>query len=436
MNITESIEILKQGIKANYTNMFREKMGILHHPFIVPGSKSYNGCLWDWDSYFTNIALRQIAQSNPEYQHIQNLFEYEKGCILNFLEYTDFSGWMPILIDGSWDSIDEIRPQSDVRNANMHKPIIAQHAAFIVQQNHGNAEWLRSSMEKIFFFHNFYRNHYKHQATGLFFWANDIAIGVDNDPSTYYRPAKSSASILLNAMIYQEFLAAEYLSNALNLTEIAAHYRKDADNLLAAIREHCYDPWLGFYYSCDLNLLPREAVETHFSTGKWPLHAGQPRDWDCLIMRLGVWSGFLAMWANIATPEQAERMVIEHYRDEKTFNAPFGVRTLSKMEKMYNVRASGNPSSWLGPIWGISNYLTFAGLVQYGYTADAKSLAEKTIKLFATDFKRFGELHEYYQPENGEPILNRGFQNWNYLALNMANYLEGKEVITGFKGGI
>ena len=80
----------------------------------------------------------------------------------------------------------------------------------------------------------------------------------------------------------------------------------------------------------------------------------------------------------------------------------------------------------IGPIWGISNYMTFRGLVKYGFDEDAKKLAEKTITLFGRDLERFGALHEYYQPENGEPILNRGFQNWNYLVLNMVAWLEGK----------
>ena len=144
-----------------------------------------------------------------------------------------------------------------------------------------------------------------------------------------------------------------------------------------------------------------------------------------------MWSGFMALWAGLATPEQAER-VAQHYRDEKTFGAPYGVRTLSKMEKMYNLRASGNPSSWLGPIWGISNYMTIRGFVNYGLKKDAKDLAEKTIRLFGRDCERFGDLHEYYQPENGEPILNKGFQNWNYLVINMIAWLEGKDTVVEF----
>ncbi len=76
--------------------------------------------------------------------------------------------------------------------------------------------------------------------------------------------------------------------------------------------------------------------------------------------------------------------------------------------------------------------MTFRGLVTYGFEADARSLAEKTITLFGRDLEHFGALHEYYQPENGEPVLNRGFQNWNYLVLNMIAWLEDREVVAEF----
>jgi putative isomerase len=99
---------------------------------------------------------------------------------------------------------------------------------------------------------------------------------------------------------------------------------------------------------------------------------------------------------------------------------------------MYNLKASGNPSSWLGPIWGISNYMTWRGLVKYGFKNEAKELASKTIIMFGKDFEKSGTLHEYYQPENGEPILNPGFQNWNYLVLNMLAWMEKREVVEEF----
>lgn len=99
---------------------------------------------------------------------------------------------------------------------------------------------------------------------------------------------------------------------------------------------------------------------------------------------------------------------------------------------MYNARATRNPSNWLGPIWGISNYMTFRGLMDYGFENDAKELVEKMVLLFGRDIERFGGLHEYYQPDNGEPMLNKGFRNWNYLVMQMIAWLEGRPVIKEF----
>jgi len=52
--------------------------------------------------------------------------------------------------------------------------------------------------------------------------------------------------------------------------------------------------------------------------------------------------------------------------------------------------------------------------------------------LLGRDYERFGALHEYYLPDNGEPVLNKGFQNWNLLVLNMAAWLDGKPFVTEF----
>ncbi len=201
--------------------------------------------------------------------------------------------------------------------------------------------------------------------------------------------------------------------------EKADLYKKEAREHASAIREHCYDPRDGFYYSADIGLLPIE-------NGKW-LHSGAPRHWSTLIQRIGVWSGFMAMWAGVATKDQAERMVKEHFKNKKTFSAPYGIRTLSKMEKMYLIKKSGNPSCWLGPIWCISNYMTFEGLINYGYIKEARGLAVKTVKLFGKDLQDHGCFHEYYDPESGEGINNPRFQSWNMLVINMIDWLEKNE---------
>ena len=52
---------------------------------------------------------------------------------------------------------------------------------------------------------------------------------------------------------------------------------------------------------------------------------------------------------------------------------------------------------------------------------------KRTMRLLGDDLEKTGSLHEYYNPFNGKPIMNGGFINWNILALNMADELEGKK---------
>jgi putative isomerase len=421
--------------------MFKPARGSLKYPFITPGSHSYNGQLWDWDSWLSDVALRQILLENGDQKDKDEALQYERGCVLIFLDFSENGGWIPIMVNAGSKPKDynvfpimvnaRSKPDNyDVFAHNMHKPCLAQHAAFLTKLNGGDAKWLREKFPALEQFVDGYYNHYRSAATGLYFWQTDEAIGVDNDPCTFFRPAASSGAILLNCLMYKELKAMVYLATQLDKKNVADKYQKMADDLLDSIRKNCWDPKDGFYYSVDLDL---RAVPAPATNGVFQWHMGAPRDWNCLIQRVGVWSGFLAMWAGVATPEQAKEMVERNFRDTKTFNAPYGVRSLSKMEKMYNgARASSNPSNWLGPIWINANYLTFRGLVEYGYNDDAKELAKKTIVLLGKDFEENGLLHEYYVPESGQPVMNPGFQNWNYLVLNMIAWYEGKPYIEEF----
>ena len=425
-------DLIKQHIYADYKLMYRQPSGdALLFPYITPGSKTYANVLWDWDSWLSDVALRQILTDVGTDADREEALTYEQGCILNYLAYTsEEDGYMPMVVEGRSDPF-KIRPD-DIYATNMHKPCIAQHAAFLVQQTGSGAEWLRAGFPKMQAFIRNYREHHRHADTGLFYWQDDLAIGVDNDPATFFRPKGSSASIYLNCLMYKELRAMAYLSEALGLPDAAEGYTHDADSLRDAVRRWCWDEKDGMYYSVDLNLLPFTGEpQTIFGT-QMVLHQGAPRDYPCLIQRLGSWVGFMPIWAGIATPEQARRMVRENLLDERTWCAPYGVRTLSRLEEMYNLRATNNPSNWQGPIWGISNYMVWRGLADYGMTKEARDLAAKTVALFGEDLRKEGALHEYYNPETGEPIMNKGFQNWNYLVLNMVAWLEGRPVVHEF----
>ncbi|MBQ0102381.1 MAG: glycoside hydrolase family 37 [Firmicutes bacterium] len=392
---------IEEYAKSSFRHCFREAKGKIRHPFIVPGS-TYQYELWDWDSWLTDYALSEIADG-------QDITEYEYGCVLNFLEHQDEEGRIPINITPDKSIFDLVPGKKD----NIHKPCLAQHALFLSERT-GTAEWLRDTFPSVEKFIGWYENNSRHES-GLFFWTNDFAIGVDNDPCTFYRPDGSCGSILLNCLMYKEMLAVSKLAEMLGYVEKASLWAEKAENLKAVIRDKCWDERDGFYYSVDLNLTPVDP-------DRW-LHSGAPRHWNTLLMRVDVWSGFLALWTGIATDEEAER-IVEHLTDTRTFWANYGVRSLSRLEKMYLVRKSGNPSCWLGPIWGNVNYLVFEGLLRYGYRDLAKELAEKSVVMFGRDIIKCGEMHEYYDPDTGEGVHNQGFQSWNLLAFNFAKWLE------------
>jgi putative isomerase len=418
-------DVIKKYIYKDFKKMCREPGGTLTYPYLTPSSEgsAYSGDLWDWDTPFVNVTLRQILLEHGSESDNKEAVKYEQGSLLNFLSHCEEDGWLPVVIQRDSD-FKTMKPKN-IYEENMHKPCLAQHAAFLVQMRNGDAEWLRDNFSKLQYFVENYRSHHRDAATGLYFWQTDHWIGTDNDPCTFFRPARSSGSIFLNCFMYKELKAMVYISERLKFTERASAYEKYAEELKQAVQKNCWDERDGSFYSVDLNLLP-------VNTQAYGFHTGSPRDYGCLIQRIDSWADFLPMWAGIATPEQAKRIVEGHYKNEKTFNSPFGIRTISKLEKMYNVRASSNPSNWQGPIWGVSNYLVWKGLVDYGFTEEAKEIAQKTVVLFGKDFTKNGTLHEYYDPDNGEPILHPGFQDWNYLVLNILAWLENRPVISGF----
>ena len=75
--------------ESNYQKMFREPDGNLKYRYIVPGSM-YSNSLWDWDCWLTNAALAQFVD--------EDISSYEKGCVMNFLEYVQEDGRIPITI--------------------------------------------------------------------------------------------------------------------------------------------------------------------------------------------------------------------------------------------------------------------------------------------------------------------------------------------------
>ena len=397
--------------------VFKSPSARFPFPFIDPGS-IYDGNLWDWDTFWTTYALMAYSKTkygSPEFR--SKLINHAMGNVKNFLASQLEDGYIPMMIANNIQGDDEesylIRKHKEGAVLNMHKPFLCQQA-LIVSGFSDSYDWIRPHRAQLETYFACYDRYYFNERCGLYVWADDVMIGMDNDPAVFGRPRFSTASTFLNSFMVGELRAMAKLLNAFGDPEAAQRYATRADALADAIQRECYDPRDRFFYSVDVDIKTRNYDWFHKGLGVF---------WNTLPIKIRTWTGFIPMFYNIATEQQAEDIVRLHIEDRQTFACDFGVRTLSRDEKMYNLQATNNPSNWLGAIWLVVNYVTFRALMNYGYKKEAEQLLDQTLRLLADDLQTSGELHEYYVPETGAPVMSPGFLNWNMLVVNMAQEL-------------
>lgn len=133
VNIEKYKEICKTHIYKEMKGMYRQAGGSLRFPFLAPGSSQYLDMLWDWDSWLSDVALRQILSDKGTEADKREALAYEQGCVLNSLSYGGMDGWIPIWIERNAPSREDMLKKRNPWKTNMHKPTLAQHAAFIVK---------------------------------------------------------------------------------------------------------------------------------------------------------------------------------------------------------------------------------------------------------------------------------------------------------------
>jgi putative isomerase len=393
-------------------SLLRGPAGILREPSIAqskPGT-TYAAQLWDWDTLWTSQGLCRLAALQHDESFKQKLGEHISGSLLNFLEHASQDGKIPIMM-----TADDADPfQSLDKNAisrNQAKPVFGQ-LGLLASDQRGDVKWLEQHFDSVL---RFYDSWTRHNSTliGLLVWGNDVAIGADDDPTTFGRPFFSSANLLLNCLFYQDLLASAELARRLGRSPDQARLLSQAKELSHRIQEFCWDPRDSFYYTVDVQCVDRRAELIP------NVSRGMDMSWKSLPIRIQTFTGFLPLWCGIASQAQADELIKTNYLADDRLCAPWGVRSLSSRESMYSLAFSSNPSNWLGPVWIIVNYFAWKALQRYGYKKEADALADKTLFLLSRDLNANGSLNEYYHPETGLALSHKGFIDWNLLVLEM-----------------
>jgi putative isomerase len=409
---SQNADALRSYFAANATLLLRVPDGILKHPSVSPSlpGKRYSTQLWDWDTLWTSQGLFRLATLQHDESFKQKLCEHVSGSLLNFLEHATPGGQIPIMMTADNPDAFRIFAKNET-SRNQAKPVFGQLGLLACDQR-GDAKWLEPHFDSILRFYDSWVEH-NSSTIGLLAWGDDVAIGDDNDPTTFGRPFFSSANLLLNCLFYQDLLASAELARRLGRAADQDRLSSQAKELAERVRKYCWDPRDSYYYTVDVQCVDRRA-ELIPSVPR-----GMDMSWRCLPTRIQMFTGFLPLWCGIASQQNAQKLVTTNYLADDRLCAHWGVRSLSSHETMYSMEFSSNPSNWLGPVWIIVNYFVWKALRRYGYKKEADALADKTILLLSRDLETNGSLSEYYHPDTGAALSHKGFMDWNLLVLEM-----------------
>lgn len=408
--MTDYKVITENYIKENAFCMLKNASGVFRYPFVVPGA-GYESDLWDWDSFWSSYALIDITEyfkdvKDFDYETRRNEVErHAKGNILNFLDRIEPDGFIPGTVTSSGLFADYfIKRHREGKTVNQCKPVLFLQAAKI-GETYGGFDWFDA--EKLSGYLDYYRKEQYHSVSGLYFWKNDVMIGIDNNPAVFGRPECSSGDLFLNCFMYAELLAANEVLSEVKSPK-SEKYKEWAEELGQAIETLLYNEKDGFYYSADISV--RDTSDNIFHKGMKPF-------WKVLPIKIKMWSGFLPAALGVCSGERARKSAV-HCFDED-FICPCGIRTLSKDERMYNTESTSNPSNWLGPVWIVANYCAFKALKNAGENELAASIVKRTVTLLGKDIESSGHMSESYIPETGERMMHNGFLNWDCLVISM-----------------
>ena len=369
-----------KGINQTHSESLRQRLLLLNHDISTRGLRDFPqsreklltgyayGEFFDWDLYFENIYLSYYGVSKFDFSNFAVFFSRQQpdGFISRTLGIT-----YP-------------KPKQ------MFKPFLAQLAVLGSQQT-GSYEWLR---EKYYDQLQRYLDRwfaYDVDHNGLPTWNSSDASGMDNQLSrSGDLDSDFDEGVDLACYLVRELQAMAIISEKLGKTKERNEYQQHAKELTKLINSEFWDEKDGFYYDRNEKTGERIPVKSV--------------------------AGFVPLWAGVATPAQARRLVREHLFNEKEFWLPYPVATYAKTEPDFYEGTIEGECNWRGNTWIPANYMIFHGLIKYGYDKEARELADRTYKMVVD---KNPVTREYYDSETGQGYGMNPFWGWSSLGYIM-----------------
>ncbi len=316
---------------------------------------------YDWDLYFENIYQSYHGVSDFCFSNLEKFFEVQQPN--GFISRTF----------GCWGLVDEL-----------FKPFIAQTALLGTYQT-GDWSWLRKYYGHIKKFLEYWFTFKDKDRNGLCYWDNALQSGCDNQDSRF---TGSGEGVDLNCYLVRELQSMIVIAEHLGFSEDKKEFEDHCGNLISLINSQLWDPETGFYYDRDEKTGRRITIKAV--------------------------SGFTPLWAGLASPEQARRLIFDHLLNPDEFWTNYPAATYAKTEPDYY--QGDKDVNWRGSNWIPTTYMIFHGLMRYGYREIAEYLAYKTFEMALLKNRN---TREFYNAVTGEGYGLDPFYGWSILAYFM-----------------
>ena len=122
---------------------------------------------------------------------------------------------------------------------------------------------------------------------------------------------------------------------------------------------------------------------------------------------------FYPLLAGVPTPQQAERMIRDHYFNPAEFHGEYVIPSIARNDPAFTDQAY-----WRGRIWGPMNFLVYLGMKNYALGEARADLAERSSALMMKSWLEKGTIHENYNALTGcgdDRTNSDGFYHWGAL---------------------
>ena len=345
------------------------------------GLKYFTGygydCLYDWDQYFEGIMALYFKLDAA----------YLQNTVKIFLSMQRDNGFIRRNKPKNLKNMDDPK---DMEGQEMVKPFLAQ-IALLAQRRTGSLDWLGtdgySRLKK-------YLDHWlvtlDPDKNGLSFWRSGPHTGMDtqHERAGHWKH-DACDGVDLNCFLVRECRAFARIAELSGKPADAERYRQLAAARADTIRRLCWNEADGFFYDIDNRTGRQISVK---SSG-----------------------AFAALWAEVATPAQAKRLVA-HIMNPNEFWRNFPISSYAATEKGYSeAPLPGDVGcTWRANTWIPVNYYTMHALRRYGYKDEARRLAEATVQAV----RAVGST-EYYTSDSVKSCGLDPFWGWSVLGFFM-----------------